>query len=93
MKLVRLEETTGGYLIYLPLLKQDHLGPVMQDHVHTAFGYAQGWKLQSSLGSLCKSLVKKCVLMFKMNLPYFSLHPLPLVIGPTVMGYKGKSMS
>lgn len=34
---LKLEETSGGHLVQPPLLKQDHLEPVVQDHVQTAF--------------------------------------------------------
>lgn len=40
-----LQETSGG-----PLFMQDHLQPVMQDHVPLAFYYLQEWRLHNLSG-------------------------------------------
>lgn len=61
-----------------PLLKQGHLEPVAQDHVHKAFEYLQGRKFHNISGKNCisaqpPSQLKKCFFMFRDNLPSFSL--------------------
>ena len=72
-----------------PLFQQGHLEPVARVHVQIAFEYLHGWKLYNLPGHPVLVLGhrhgKKCLLMFRGNLLYFSLCPLAVVLSLSTM--------
>lgn len=91
---LRLQGTSGGHLqmVQLSLLKQRYVEMVAQDHIQTAFEYAQGGKLPSSLGNLCQCSVTLMLEIvfpdFQTELPEFIVCPLPAVLSPVTTAYR-----
>lgn len=78
----------------IPMLKQRQPEPVAQDHGCQIFNISTSEDSRASLGSLCRCLTtltsKEVLSCVYMDLPVFSLCPLPLDL---LLGTTGKSVS
>lgn len=77
-------EGPSGCLLVQPLIQQGHSEQCTQAHVQMALEVLQPGDFKTSLGSLCQCpvthAVNKFFLMFRGNLLYSSLCPLPLAL-------------